>query len=87
MARYFFDLRDDDRGYSDPSGIELPNDEAAVDYARLIATDLMKNREQNTKHWSLNVMNDAGTKIGVVDFKTINPTVSARIYPFPRIAR
>lgn len=77
MRRYFFTLRDDGPGYSDPTGVELPHDQAALDYARLIAAELMRHREQETRHWCIDVKNDAGTKIGSMNFATVDWAASA----------
>src|SRR5262245_18326154 len=63
MARYFFNLRDGSRGYLDHTGVDLPSDDAAVDHARLVAAELVRNRERKTRHWRIDVQNEEGKRI------------------------
>src|SRR5215510_5139792 len=46
MSLYFFHLRDGDRRYIDHIGVELPDNEAAVQHAQRVAAELVKNREK-----------------------------------------
>jgi|SRR5215813_3855972 len=55
MARYYFQLRDGHGGINDPEPCDLPDDEAALAYARGVATDVMKNRERETRHWRIGI--------------------------------
>ena len=75
MARYFFNLRDGDCGYIDTSGVDLSSHDAAKDYARRVAADLMKNRETKTRHWHIDVMDDQRAKIFSVALITQDETL------------
>ena len=75
MGRYFFTLRDGGAGYSAPDGVEFPDDEAALEYARILSAELMKNREQETRHWRIEVT-QADIVIGGTSFITIDATLA-----------
>src|SRR5262249_17633389 len=55
MARYYFQLRDGHGGLNEPEPCDLPDDEAALAYARAVATEVMKNRERDTRHWRIGI--------------------------------
>jgi hypothetical protein len=76
MTRYFFDLKDGGRGYYDDVGVELPSHTAAADYARLVAAELVKNREKKVRHWHIDVRNDEGRPIVGVALVTCDQTLA-----------
>ena len=63
MTRYFFDLKDDGRGYRDSEGVDLPDDDAATDHAERVATELIRNRNIKARHWRIDVHDGQGKKI------------------------
>ena len=55
MPCYYFQLREGHGGISDPEPCDLPDDQAALAYAWTVATEVMKNRERETRHWRLGI--------------------------------
>ena len=76
MAHYFFHLRDGRRGYRDCEGVELPDDDAAKDYAQHVAAELIKNRNINARHWRIDVHDEQGQKICRVALISYDPRLS-----------
>ena len=65
MEPYFFTLRHGHIVSADPVGVELAVDEAALDYARLVAAELMKNREEQTSQWRIEVAPMTGLRLAL----------------------
>ena len=76
MAQYFFHLRDGVEGIRDAEGVELPDDAAAIDYARIIAFELMKNCEPQTRHWLLAIVGENGQSVSELRFAVIDNTMN-----------
>ena len=76
MRRYYFHMKDGYRGYEDTAGVVLASNEAALDYARRVATELMKNRERKARHWRIDVRDRNGGALFEVAFITVDPTLS-----------
>src|SRR5262245_28307168 len=68
MARYFFNLKDGAGGYADQDGVDLPDDDAARDYASVVAAELMKNREIKARHWRIEVQDAEGQRLFEIAF-------------------
>ena len=68
MARYFFDLKDGERGYVDRVGVDLSNDDEARHHADLVAAELLKNRERKARHWHIDVHDGEHRKLFEVAF-------------------
>ena len=68
MARYFFDLIDGERGYSDAEGVEFADDDSAADYACRVAAELVRNREPETMQWRIDVRNEGGATLFQLPF-------------------
>lgn len=58
MPLYYFILKTGRHTYPDAEGQEFPDDTAAQDHAHTVARELMRNRETNTAHWSIQVCDD-----------------------------
>jgi hypothetical protein len=58
MPLYYFVLKAGRHSYPDTDGAEFADDAAAEAYARSVAHELMRNRENRTAHWSLQVCDD-----------------------------
>jgi hypothetical protein len=76
MPRYYFDLRDGSRGYQDTTGVDLPDVQTAREYAQRVATELMKNREAQARHWRIHVQNERGEAVLDVPFIAHDLTLS-----------
>jgi hypothetical protein len=55
MQLYYFDLRDANGLLRDPDGTDLPDEASAREHARVVAGELMRNREAATRSWRLEV--------------------------------
>jgi hypothetical protein len=76
MHRYYFHLRDGYRGYLDSEGVRLPNDDAAHEHARRVASELLKNRERKVRHWRIQVQIAGGRILFEVALITLDRTLS-----------
>lgn len=63
MPRYYFNLRDGGRGYVDRRGVALRDEEAAIDYAGHVASDLAKNCRDRTRRWRIDVVDAQGRQV------------------------
>jgi hypothetical protein len=61
MPRYFFHFYDGLRSCPDVDGLELPNDAAACEEARLVARDLRS--EPTDRTWTLQVTDETGRSV------------------------
>jgi hypothetical protein len=75
MPRYFFHLRDGTEGIRDAEGVDLPDEIAGRAYARSLASELMKNREPQTRHWLLDVTEEIGQVAFQLPFATVDQTL------------
>jgi hypothetical protein len=76
MPIYTFKLRADYGSSTDDTGVGLPNAEAAHDYACTVVRELMFRREPKTRHWCLDVFEEADGKIFEVPFVQLDPTLN-----------
>jgi hypothetical protein len=76
MTLYFFDLRDGGRGYRDPEGVDLPDDDAAKDHAQIVAAELIKDRNIKARHWRIDVRDGRRKKICRVALISHDPRLS-----------
>ena len=85
MRRYYFHLRDGHRGYRDSEGVSLPNHGAAEEHARRVGSELLKNREQKTRHWRIQVQDEREQTLFEIALITLDRTLS-HLSPFHRKA-
>src|SRR5262245_24827623 len=76
MAQYFYHLRDGTAPIRDAEGIEMPDDDAAIAYARTVASELMNNCEPQTRHWLLGITGENGESVSELRFAAIDETLS-----------
>jgi hypothetical protein len=75
MPTYFFNLTTRDGKIHDPQGTDLPNDAAALEHARIVANELLRNREPERRHWRLDVYDgDRGVCFNL-RFATVDPSI------------
>jgi hypothetical protein len=60
MPLYFFNVRNSDGLLRDPDGTHLPDERSAREHARVVAGELMRNREQETRSYRLEVSDSEG---------------------------
>ena len=72
MPQYFFDVRSIDLDYSDPDGIALPDDEAAIVYAERMIDELKEDDDYNAPDLQMLARNDAGQTIFSIPFNSRN---------------
>ncbi|HLH97239.1 MAG TPA: hypothetical protein VKW08_19180 [Xanthobacteraceae bacterium] len=84
MPIYKFKLSDDDCGVEDNFGVNLPNAEVAYSYACDVARELMDHREQETRHWRLEVYQDNGERVCDILFAKRDQTLD-RLSPGLRV--
>lgn len=58
MRLYYFVLKTGRHVYPDSEGQEFPDDGAAREHACAVARELMRNREDRTGHWRIQVCDD-----------------------------
>jgi hypothetical protein len=65
MPRYFFHIRCGDELESDEIGVDLPNDEAAVNEGRIVAGELLRDAGMARKvpHDTVEVMDGEGRMV------------------------
>ena len=73
MPRYFFHLHDGPRSCPDAEGLELPDDAAACEEARLVARDLRG--EPTDGRWTVEVTDEAGRPVTT---RVVQPTSKVR---------
>ncbi len=72
MARYYFNL-DGTRGIiPDPDGMELADEGSARNHAVVVAQELMRNQEFQTRHWCLVVTDSERVKCFTLSFASID---------------
>jgi hypothetical protein len=75
MPVFFFNLRDGSEGTADPEGVNLPDLQAAKNYAMEVARELMNRNEVERRHWQLNVFDSDGSLVAEVPFAKIDATL------------
>jgi hypothetical protein len=78
MTCYYFHLHDHGRLFEDVEGDDLPDDNAAREYALLNARDALCTRSISVREWlglSYEVKDDTGRLVGVVPFAEAIDTV------------
>jgi hypothetical protein len=86
MPRYYFDLVDDIKIH-DQKGVSLPNIEAARDYAKTFARELMEVKPtlmgESHDAWSVQVSNGRFERVLRIPFASLIefPDVTAKKYP------
>ena len=76
MRRYFFHLRDGYRGCADSTGVSLPSDDAARDYAQRVGGELLKNRESKVRHWRIQVQDKDEQTLFEIPLITLDLTLN-----------
>jgi hypothetical protein len=74
MQQYTFALRADEALIEDESGTWFDDRGRACNYARDVAQELMRGREQETRSWCLEVYED-GVRVHELLFASIDPTL------------
>src|SRR5215469_11708553 len=77
MPVYTFRLRDGRGDVEDTTGVQLPNRDSALCYARDVVYELMRSREVETRSWCLDVYEGDGTDgpISEIPFASIDPSL------------
>jgi hypothetical protein len=60
MPTYFFNLKNLDGTIYDPEGMDLPDESAVREHARVVACELMQHRQPRTRYWRLDVRDREG---------------------------
>jgi hypothetical protein len=72
VPQYFFDVRSTDWDYTDPDGIALPDDEAAIIYAERMIAELKEDGGYDAPDLQMLARNDAGQTIFSISFNSRN---------------
>jgi hypothetical protein len=75
MPVYTFKLRDGSCEVQDEVGVNLPDREQALHYARDVARELMNCREPQTRTWLLGVYENRHERVFEIPFATIDGTL------------
>jgi len=75
MPLYFFNLKDLQGTIRDPIGTDLPDAAAAGEHARVVAWELMQNRQSRTRAWTLEVCDGAGQACLQVLFASVDDSI------------
>jgi hypothetical protein len=76
MERYLFDLIDGKGKISMDDGIEFPTEDAAIQYGRRVVQELMRNRNEQTRRWRLDIFRIRdGECVAQLPFSEIDPTL------------
>jgi hypothetical protein len=73
MPRYFFTVVDGHKSEIKNEGLDLVNDDAAWTEATVTCGELLRELDGRLKpgdHWSMQVRDDAGTDLYLLEFKT-----------------
>ena len=77
MPHFHFHLRARGMVYRDDDGTDFPDIAAAHEHACAVARELMWNSAGATRHWSLRVDDEAGTRQFDLYFADIDPSLAA----------
>jgi hypothetical protein len=75
MPLYFFNLKTAEDVIRDPDGMDLPDDSAARDHARLVACELMQHRQLRTHSWRLDVCDSEGRRCVDMLFASVDDSI------------
>jgi hypothetical protein len=75
MPRFFFDLRNGFGNLLDQDGVDLPDAEAARNYARGVARELMFRDESRKRHWWFKVRNQDDYELFALPFLDVDDTL------------
>jgi len=75
MPRYFLSLRNGHGEILDSEGHDLTNLDAAMEYAKGVVQELMKNCELQTRHWELRVQIESGEVLATLRFAQLDSTL------------
>jgi len=77
MAVYTFRVRDGRGDAEDTTGVELPDRDGAVRYAREVVHELMRSRELETRSWCLEIYEngDGERPICEIPFASVDPSL------------
>jgi len=76
MAIYTFRLRDGRGDVEDTTGVELPDRDNALRYARDVVYELMRSRELETRSWRLEIYESgADGPICEIPFASVDPSL------------
>jgi hypothetical protein len=72
---YYFGVRNGSGNLADEDGIELPNAEAAREYACALARELMFRNETRRRHWLLFVRDSEGNELFAMPFVSVDESI------------
>jgi len=75
MPLYTFELRQGTAALSDDTGVQLPDRDQALAYAKDVARELMYGREIQTRSWRLDVYEDQQERVGELPFAAVDRTL------------
>jgi hypothetical protein len=75
MPRFFFDLRNGSGNLLDQDGVDLPDAEAARNYARSVARELMFRDESRKRHWWFKVRDQDDNELFALPFVDVDDTL------------
>jgi hypothetical protein len=75
MPLYKFQLRDGASAIFDDAGINLPDREHALAYAKEVARELMQGREVQTRPWRLDIYENHSERVFALPFAAVDATL------------
>lgn len=75
MPLYTFELRDGSAPLADRIGVDLPDCEQALAYAKDVARELMQGRESQTRCWRLDVYENQDERLFELTFAVLDLTL------------
>ena len=75
MPRFFFDLRNGSGNLLDQDGVDLPDVEAARNYAHVVARELMFGRESRRRCWWFMVRDQNDNELFALPFVDVDDTL------------
>jgi hypothetical protein len=75
MPTYFFNLKNLDGTIYDPEGMDLPDESAVREHARVVACELMQHRQPKTRSWRLDVRDREGRPCFELLFAAVDESI------------
>jgi len=75
MPTYTFKVLDGCGDVKDESGVSFRHRDRAIQYARDVVHELMRNREVETRSWRLDIYENSDGPIYAIPFASIDPTL------------
>jgi hypothetical protein len=75
MPLYYFNLKTGGDTIRDPDGTDLPDEPAAKEHARHIACELMRQRQQRTRSWRIEVCDGEGRRCLNLLFASVDDSI------------